>query len=180
MTTTASIQTYKVDPSHSRAGFSVRHMGLSKVKGQFDNFSATVTMEPGNLESLAATAVIDPKSISTGEDKRDQHLRSADFFDTDSFDEIRFESTGVSDVKGDKFALHGNLTMHGVTKPITLNAELLGEGKDPWGNTRVAFEASQTINRKDFGLNWNTVLEAGGLLVSESVAIQLEIQAVME
>ena len=176
--TLTTLQTYTVDPAHSRAGFTVRHLGFSKVRGRFEQFDATLHMVPGDLTSLEAEATIQAASITTGDDKRDAHLRSGDFFEVEAHPTLTFKSTGVTNVNGQSFTLLGDLTMRGVTHPVELDAEYLGEGKDPWGGTRIAFEAKTTINRKDWGLNWNTALEAGGFLVSEDVTLELEIQAV--
>lgn len=173
-----AITTYAIDASHSRMGFAVRHMGFSKVRGSFEQFEGTIRMAPGDLTTLEAEATAQTQSITTNEAKRDAHLRSADFFEVETYPTLTFTSTEVTDVSGSTFTLVGELTMHGVTKTVELDAEYLGEGQDPWGGTRVAFEAKTTINRKDFGLNWNAVLEAGGVLVSEDVQIVLELQAV--
>ncbi|HLT47668.1 MAG TPA: YceI family protein [Rubricoccaceae bacterium] len=175
-----AIQTYIVDPAHSRLGFVVRHLGFSKVRGAFEQFEGTVRMAPGDLSTLEAEATVQTQSITTNEEKRDAHLRSADFFEVDAYPTITFKSTEVRDVNGNRFTLVGDLTMHGVTKRVALEGEFLGEGPDPWGGTRVAFEAGTTINRKDFGLNWNVALETGGWLVSEDVEIVIEVQAVLQ
>lgn len=175
---TTALKTYTVDPSHSRLGFTVRHLGFSKVRGAFEQFEGTVHMQPGDLSTLEASAAVQTQSITTNDAKRDEHLRSEDFFEVETYPTITFESTDVRDVSGDTFTLVGEFTMHGVTKTIELDGELLGEGTDPWGGTRVAFEASTKLNRKEYGLNWNAVLESGGVLVSDSVEITLEIQAV--
>jgi polyisoprenoid-binding protein YceI len=175
-----AVQTYAVDPSHSRLGFVVRHLGFSKVRGAFEQFEGIVRMAPGDLSTLEAETTIQAQSITTSEAKRDAHLRSADFFEVDAYPTIAFKSTDVRDVNGDRFVLVGDLTMHGVTKRVELKGEFLGEGGDPWGGTRVAFEAGTKLNRKEFGLNWNVALEAGGWLVSEDVEIVLEVQAVQQ
>ena len=180
LTQALALQTYTVDPAHSRAGFTVRHMGFSKVRGRFEQFEGTVQMAPDELDSFEAEATLQAASITTGDAKRDEHLRSVDFFDAAAHPMLTFKSTGVREVNGQRFTLVGDLTMRGVTKTVELDAEYLGAGTDPWGGTRVAFEAETTINRKEWGLNWNTVLEAGGLLVSEEVTIQLDIQAVQQ
>ncbi|NNF57095.1 MAG: YceI family protein [Rhodothermaceae bacterium] len=179
-TQTLVLQTYAVDAAHSRAGFTVRHMGFSKVRGRFETFDGTVRMAPGDLSTLEAEATLQTASIATGDAKRNAHLRSPDFFEAETYPTLTFKSTGVRDVDGDRFTLVGDLTMHGITKTVELDGEYLGEGTDPWGGTRVAFEAETTVNRKEWGLNWNTVLEAGGLLVSEDVTIELEIQATLQ
>jgi polyisoprenoid-binding protein YceI len=177
-TTATDVRTYTIDPSHSRVGFTVRHMGFSKVRGRFEAFEGTVQMEPGVLESIQAEVNIEAASIDTNEPKRDAHLRTGDFFLVDEYPKAVFRSTGVKNISGNTFTLVGELTLRGVTRTVALAAEYNGEGKDPWGGTRVAFEARTKINRKDFGLNWNVVLETGGWLVSEDVEIALEIQAV--
>lgn len=175
-----ALQTYAIDPSHSRLGFTVRHMGFSKVRGSFEDFEGTVRMASDDLATLEAEATVQTQSITTNEEDRDEHLRSADFFEVESHPTITFESTDVRDVSDSSFTLVGDLTIRGETKPVELEGEFLGQGTDPWGGTRVAFEAQTTINRKDFGLNWNQVLETGGVLVSEKVDIILEVQAVQE
>ena len=176
--TEGAVKIYAVDPSHSRLGFTVRHMGFSKVRGSFEQFEGVVRMAPGDLATLKTEATIQAPSITTTEAQRDAHLRSADFFDVETYPTITFKSTGVQGVSGDAFTLVGTFTMHGVTKTVELAGRYLGEGRDPWGGTRVAFEAEMRLNRKEYGLNWNALLEAGGVLVSEEVEITLEIQAV--
>lgn len=178
LTQEVTADTYNVDPAHSRLGFVVRHLGFSKVRGSFENFEGTIRMNPDDLSSLKAEAVIETSSISTNEEKRDAHLRSEDFFDAENHPELTFRSTEIVDVDGTSFRMKGRLTMRGVTKSVELLGEMLGEGPDPWGGTRVGFEARTLINRKDFGLNWNVALEAGGFLVGEDVEIVLEVQAV--
>lgn len=176
--TSTAVKTFTIDPSHSRLGFTVRHMGFSKVRGSFEQFEGVVRLEPGNLSSLEAQGAAQTSSVTTNDAKRDAHLRSADFFEVEKYPTITFQSTGVRNVSGDSFTLVGDFTLHGVTKTVEFKGEYLGEGKDPWGGTRVAFEASAKINRKEFGLNWNAVLETGGFLVSDEVEIRLEVQAV--
>jgi polyisoprenoid-binding protein YceI len=173
-------QTFSIDPSHSRLGFLVRHMGFSKVRGSFEAFDGTVNFNPGDLYSLSASARINAETISTNEPKRDEHLRSADFFNVETYPTISFETSDVRVITDRQFILVGEFSMHGVTKTVELTGEYLGESKDPWGGTRIGFEATTTINRKDFGLNWNVALEAGGFLVGEDVDIVLEIQAVRQ
>lgn len=176
--TATTLQTFAIDPSHSRMGFTVRHMGFSKVRGRFEQFEGVIQMEPGDLTTLEADATVQTASIMTNEEKRDAHLRSADFFDVEKYPTITFKSTEVRNASDDSFVLIGEFTMHGVTKIIELDGTFLGEGQDPWGSTRIAVEARTKLNRKEFGLNWNAVLETGGVLVSEEVEITLEIQAV--
>lgn len=178
--TQPALETFTIDPKHSRLGFTVRHMGFSKVRGNFGQFDGIVRMAADKLETLEAQATVQADSITTGTEDRDEHLRSEDFFAVDSYPTITFESTEVRPLSDDTFTLVGDLTIRDVTKSVELDGEYLGNGTDPWGGTRVAFEAETTINRKDWGLNWNQVLEAGGVLVSEKVAISLEVQAVLE
>ena len=178
--TKTHVQTFTIDPSHSRMGFTVRHMGFSKVRGSFETFEGSVRLSPGDLNTLEASATIQAASITTNEPKRDAHLRSGDFFDADTHPTVTFRSTGVKNISGSRFTLVGELTMRGVTKTVELQGEYLGEGQDPWGGTRVAFDARTEVNRKEFGLNWNAILETGGVLVSELVEIHLEVQAVLQ
>lgn len=175
-----ALSTYAIDPSHSRLGFTVRHMGFSKVRGAFEQFEGTLQLDPDNLESIQADATIQADSITTNDEKRDEHLRSADFFEVENYPTITFKSTEVRDVDGSTFTIVGEFTLHGVTKTLELEGEFLGAGRDPFGNDKVALEARTTINRKDFGLNWNAALETGGVLVSDKVDIELEIQAALQ
>ena len=174
------LTTFAVDSAHSDVQFKVRHLGFSKVTGHFGTFEATVQMDPHDLESLQTAATIEAASVYTGDDKRDAHLRSEDFFEAETYPELTFRSTGVRSVSGDTFQLEGELTIRGVTKNVVLDGVFLGTATDPWGGERVAFEARTKINRKDFGLTWNTVLETGGVLVGEDVEIFLDVQAVQQ
>ena len=178
-TTTSAVSTWHVDPAHSQVGFRVRHLGFSKVKGNFGEYNVTVRFDGEHLDSLETEVTIRADSIDTGNTDRDNHLRSGDFFDVEVYPTLEFKSTSVTPRSGDKFDMEGELTMHGITRPVTLRGEFLGEANDPWGNRRIAFEAETRINRKDFDLTWNQVLETGGLLVSEEVEITLEVQAVL-
>lgn len=166
------MSTWTLDTSHSTLGFSVRHLMISKVRGRFAKGSATLDDAAGTVR-----AEIDAASIDTREEKRDAHLRSADFFDVEKFPTLTFESTGVSG-SGDAFTLNGRLTIHGVTRDVSLAVERLGTAKDPWGNQKASFEAKTHISRQDFGMVWNAGLEAGGVLVSDRVDIELELQFV--
>ncbi len=172
------VATYTIDPAHSEVGFVVRHMGFSKVRGRFEKFEGTLTGNPADPASMKAHVEIDARSITTDEPKRDEHLRSNDFLDIKNHPEITFDSTRVTKVSGRQFTVEGDLSIRGVTKRVELSGTYLGEGKDPWGGTRVGFEAGTTVNRKDFGVNWNAALEAGGFLVGDDVEIHLDIQAV--
>lgn len=169
---------WNFDPSHSRVGFAVRHMLISKVRGAFNQWSGSVSLDESDVERSSVQVSIDAASIDTGEPKRDQHLRSADFLDAQEHPEITFTSTGVSDLGDGSLKVMGDLTIRGVTREVELTVSETGRGTDPWGGERIAFEARVAINRGDFGLRWNQVLEAGGVLVGDKVEIDLEVQAV--
>ena len=168
---------FQVDPAHSQIGFRVRHLGFNKVAGTFADYDVDVVLDPNDLTSLDASLVVRTASVDTGNEKRDAHLRSDDFFETETYPEMTFRSNSVK-VEGDSFELTGDLTLHGVSKSVVLEGEYLGEITDPWGMKRVAFEAETTLNRTDFGLVWNQVIESGGLLVSEKVEVVIELQLV--
>lgn len=168
--------TWNVDPSHSGLNFSVKHLMVSKVRGRFASFNGSLEVAADLLQS-SVNASADVESITTGDQGRDDHLRSADFFDAANFPTIDFKSTKIEADKDD-FILHADLTIRGVTKNVKFELEFEGVGKDPWGNIKAAFTAEAEINRKDWGLEWNAVLEAGGVLVGEKVKLQLDIQAV--
>jgi len=176
--TTATVRTYAIDPSHSSVGFSIRHLMIAKVRGTFNTFSGTISLPADGLIPVAIHAEIDPASIDTREEQRDGHLKSPDFLDVATHSVIAFESTAIEAAGASEFTVTGELTIHGVTKSVTLKGEVTGQGTDPWGNARVGFEASGRVNRKDFGLTWNSPLESGGVLVGEDVDITLDIQAI--
>ncbi len=171
---------YTIDLSHSTAQFKVRHLGFSKVTGRFNDFEGAIHLNPEQFDSLEAKATLQTASVTTGNEQRDAHLRSGDFFDAETFPTLSFSGSDVRNIAGETFELAGDLTIRGVTRPVVLAVEYLGQATDPWGGERVAFEARTKINRTDFGLTWNTVLEAGGLLVAEEVEIVLDIQAVKQ
>lgn len=170
--------TWNIDTSHSGAHFTVRHMVVSKVRGAFSRWQGTLAFDEQNPEASKVSVQIEAASIDTREGKRDAHLRSADFFDVAQYPTLSFESTKVEKVEGNTYRVTGDLTIHGITKQVVLDADYLGAGKDPWGNDRVGFEASTSINRKDFGLSWNQALEAGGVLVGDKIEISLDVEAV--
>ena len=176
-TTTATRTTYTLDPAHSEIGFRVKHLGLATVKGSFNNVEATITMDPADLASLEVEATIETASIHTRNTDRDNHLRSADFFDAENHPDIVFKSKEVRNVNGNEFELAGDLTIRGTTRPVVLQAEYMGAATDPWGNEKIAFEATGAINRKEYGLTWNQALETGGVLVGEQVNFALDVQA---
>jgi polyisoprenoid-binding protein YceI len=171
-------QRWNIDPSHSGVHFTVRHMVITKVRGAFERWQGTVDFDEQDPASSKVSVRIDAASINTREEKRDAHLRSPDFFDVASHPALTFESTKVEKLDDGAYRVSGDLTIRGVTKPVALEAEYLGSGKDPWGNERIGFQARTTINRKDFGLTWNQALETGGLLVGEKIEIALDVQAV--
>jgi polyisoprenoid-binding protein YceI len=170
--------TWSIDPVHSEVGFTARHMMVSKVRGRFRTFSGQVVTGENPLES-SVTAEIDLSSIDTGNDQRDAHIRSADFFEVETYPTMTYQSTGVRQDR-DGFVLDGKLTLKGVTKDVPLNLELNGFGPDPYGGTRAGFTATGEINRSDFGVSFNAVMETGGVVVSEKITIQLEIEAVLQ
>jgi polyisoprenoid-binding protein YceI len=166
--------TWVLDPAHSEVRFTVRHMMISKVRGTFGVKSATIEVPENPLEAKV-TASADVASIDTNDAGRDEHLRSGDFFDAEKFPTIDFVSTGVRAHGGD-FLVDGDLTIHGVTKPVTFEVEFGGFGTDPWGNYKAGATAKAVINREDFGLTWNAALETGGVLVGKDVTIELDLQ----
>jgi len=171
-----SIIKWVIDPTHSEIGFKVKHMMFTNVSGKFSKFDATIESENNDFENskIEFTGAID--SITTGNADRDTHLLSPDFFDAAQFPEIKFSATSFSKINEGEYELVGDLTLHGVTKSINLAAEYGGLMKDPWGNTKMAFSLEGKINRKDWGLNWNSALETGGVLVSEEVRLNIELQ----
>ena len=167
--------TYAIDPDHSAVTFKIRHL-FSNVAGTFNKFEGTLDYEPGKPETWKTQAVIQADSIDTRVQPRDKHLRSADFFEVEKYPTLSFKSTNVTDVTPQGAKLRGDLTIHGVTKPVVLDLQIHGVGKDPWGNTRAGFTATTRINRKDFGLTWNKAVETGGFLVGDDVEITLEVE----
>ena len=167
---------WNVDPVHSSIGFVARHLMISKVRGTFATFSGTLTIADEPVQSKVE-ATVEVASVTTGDDSRDTHLKSADFFDVEKNPTMTLVSTGI-DPKGSDYVLHTDLTIKGVTKPVDFDLEFDGVSKDPWGGTRAGFAAETEVNRKDWGLEWNVALETGGVMLGEKVKIQLEIQAV--
>lgn len=171
---------YNIDPSHSTASFSVKHMMISKVHGSFDKISGKMTYDAANPGKSSIDITIEAASVNTREAQRDAHLRSADFFDVEKYPNLTFKSTRIDGGAGD-LKLIGDLTIHGVTKQVTLDVEGPSEEvKDPWGNIKIAASATTKIKRKDFGLTWNTALEAGGFLVGDDIAITVDVQFVKQ
>lgn len=170
--------TWVVDPTHTEIGFSVRHLAISKVKGKFETFTATVEAAPNPAESTLEV-VVDIASINTGNADRDAHLRSNDFFAPEEFPTMTFRSTGIR-IEGDDMLLDGELTLRGVTKPVTIKGEFGGIATDPWGNVKAAASGSTVINRHDFGVSWNAPLEAGGFLLGDQVTITIDAQFALQ
>jgi polyisoprenoid-binding protein YceI len=170
--------TWTIDPVHSEVGFSVRHMMVSKVRGKFTKFGGELVTGDDVLAS-SVTAEIDLASIETGAEQRDAHLRSPDFFDTENHPLMTYRSTGIR-LDGEDFIVDGALTLKGVTRSVPLKLELNGFGPDAYGGTRAGFSATAEINRQDFGVNWNAAMEHGGVVVSDKVAINLEIEAILQ
>ena len=178
MTTTAA-NTWNIDPVHSVAEFKVKHMMISNVKGQFTGISGVLKLDEGDITKSSIEATIDAASISTGDAQRDGHLKSADFFNVETFPTLGFKSTHVTRNADGDLTIDGDLTMHGVTRKASFAVEgPSAPAKDPWGNTRIGLSATTKINRKDFGLTWNSTLETGGVLVGEEIAITLDVQFV--
>ena len=165
-----------IDPTHSEIGFKVKHMMFTNVSGKFSKFDATIEVEDNDFENakIEFTGAID--SITTGNADRDTHLLSPDFFDAAQFPEIKFSATSFTKINEGEYELVGDLTLHGATKSVKLAADYGGLMKDPWGNTKMALALEGKINRKDWGLNWNSALETGGVLVSEEVRLNIELQ----
>jgi polyisoprenoid-binding protein YceI len=170
---------WHIDSAHSLVEFSIRHMMISTVKGRFTGLTDTILDVADNPAESSVSVQVDAASLTTGDPKRDAHLRSPDFFDVASFPSITFESRRVEGPR-EKFSVVGDLTIHGQTLPVTLGVTFNGVGTDPYGKTIAAFTADTTINRKDFGLNWNVALETGGVLVSDNLKVQIEVEAVRQ
>jgi polyisoprenoid-binding protein YceI len=168
-----------IDKAHSEATFQVRHL-ITKVRGRFTDFEGVINADDADPSKSSVTFTIQAPSIDTGAPDRDKHLVSEDFFHVEKFPTITFVSTSVKKTGEDEFAVTGDLTIRGVTRQVTLPVTALGAAKDPWGNLRAGFETEITINRKDFGLNWNAALETGGFLVGDEVKVNLSVQAVVQ
>lgn len=169
-----------IDPTHSEIGFKVKHMMFTNVSGKFDAFDAFIETEGDNFENAKIHFTGKTDSINTGNTDRDNHLRSADFFDAAQYPELKFEATSFTKINEGDYELNGNLTLHGETKPVRLAVEFGGLVKDPWGNTKAGFSITGKLNRKDWGLTWNAALETGGVLVSEEVKLGIELQFIKQ
>ena len=169
---------WKIDASHSSVLFSVRHLVISRVRGAFTRWQGTIQFDEEAPLSSKVSVQIEAGSIDTNEPKRDAHLRSTDFLDVERYPTLTFESTRIEPLPRRRYRVSGDLTMHGIVKPVDLDVELLGESKDPWGNERIGFAARATISRLDFGLQWNQVLEGGGLVVGDAIDLEMDVEAV--
>ncbi len=176
-----SVSLWQIDPSHSRAHFSVRHMMVANVRGEFAKVSGTVRLDSSDVTRSVVEAAVDTASISTGDAQRDAHLKSPDFFDVEIYPAIQFRSTQIVQKGAGELAVTGDLTLHGVTRPVVLDVEMEDlELKDPWGNIKRGATATTKINRKDFGLAWNVVLETGGFVVGDEIKITLDVELVKQ
>lgn len=172
--------TWAIDPTHSEIGFKVKHMMFTNVSGKFSTFEATIENDNDQFETSTVFFSTAVDSVDTNNTDRDNHLRSADFFDVEHFPKITFASTGIQKINDGEFEVTGDLTIKDITKNVTLNAEYSGIMKDPWGNTKAGISLSGKINRKEFGLTWNTKLETGGVLVGEDIKLVAEVQFVKQ
>jgi len=172
----STVKTYAIDKSHSEVTFQVRHL-ITKVRGHFEDYAGTIEFDAANPANSKVNVTIQVASIDTKDAQRDGHLKSDDFFSAEKFPTITFVSTKITPKGGEDFQVEGDLTIRDVTKSVVLPVTHLGTAKDPWGNLKLAFEGETTINRKEFGLNWNAALETGGFLVGDDVKIGLQIQA---
>jgi polyisoprenoid-binding protein YceI len=171
---------WQVDGTHSSVGLTVRHMVISKVRGRFSRWTAKLDLDPADLAHAAVEVDIEAASIDTGVADRDAHLRSPDFLAAEKYPSLRYRSRKVEVVSPERLRVVGDLTIRDVTREVVLDVEYGGQGKDPWGNTRVGFTATASLNRKDFGLAWNQALETGGVLVGERVDVEIELQAIRQ
>jgi polyisoprenoid-binding protein YceI len=169
---------WNIDPAHSHVEFSVRHLMISTVKGTFKDIAGTVVADESDLSAVSIDVTIQVASIDTRQPDRDTHLKSPDFFDAAKYPTITYKGTHIKGDHMSEFQLHGNLTMHGVTKPVALDVTAEGRGKDPWGNERIGYSASGKIDRRDFGLTWNQALETGGVAVGHEVKIHIDLEIV--
>jgi polyisoprenoid-binding protein YceI len=169
---------WNIDSAHSEVTFSIRHMMISNVRGQFKKFSGNINIDETNPANSSVDVTIEVASIDTRDEKRDGHLVSADFFDAATYPSITFKSTGITVTSANTGVIHGDLTIKGVTKPVALETTFSGKAKSPWGTTSAGFTATAKVNRTEFGLTWNAALETGGVLVGEDITVNIELEAV--
>jgi polyisoprenoid-binding protein YceI len=170
-------ETFTIDAGHSEVGFQVRHI-VSQTRGRFNDFGGTVELDPQNLPASSVEFKVKTASIDTNMPDRDKHLRTADFFDAEKYPEITFKSKSIKATGKDTYDVTGTLTLHGVSKEVTLPVTYTGQAKDPWGNTRAGFSTATTINRKDYGIVWNKALDAGGAMLGDDVKISIDLETV--
>lgn len=171
----ASAETYTIDAGHSEVGFKIRHL-VSNVRGRFNDFSGTINMDPKNVQNSSVEFRIKADSIDTNQADRDKHLRAEDFFFVEKYPEIAFKSESVKPAGKNRYNVTGTLTMRGISKKVTLPVTFTGEVKDPWGNTKAGFETATTLNRKDYGIVWNKAVDNGGVLLSDDVEIEINLE----
>jgi len=169
---------WNLDPTHSSIQFAVKHMVISTARGTFKDYEIEAEVDPADFSASNATVTIKAESLETNNDDRDAHLRSPDFFDVENYPNITFVTKKIERKRGDDYRILGDLTIRGITKEVTLEGEVSGPQQDPWGNQRIGLSANGKVNRKEFGLNWNVALEAGGLLVGEDVKLSIEAELV--
>jgi polyisoprenoid-binding protein YceI len=175
----AATATWQIDPAHTAAGFSVRHLMIATVRGQFKGVTGAVLWDDQDINNSTVDVTIDANTVDTGEPKRDADLKSANFFDVKNYPTITFKSTKIEKISAGKMKVTGNLTIHGVTKQVVLDVEgPSGAVKDPWGNTRVALNASTTVNRLDYGVKWNAKMDSGGMVVGDDVNINIDLEMI--
>ncbi|MEZ5115174.1 MAG: YceI family protein [Candidatus Nanopelagicales bacterium] len=177
---TTTTGTWVIDPSHTTLGFQARHAMIAKVRGRFSEFEGSFVLDGASPDKSTARLTIQAASIDTRTPDRDAHLKSPDFLDADAFPTLDFVSTGVKQTGDTSFVVTGDLTIRGTTRSVDIDFELLGVNPDPWGGTRIGFEGSTEISRKDFGLTWNVAIEGGGVLVGDKVKIELDVEAVLQ
>jgi polyisoprenoid-binding protein YceI len=175
-TRTGTTSTWTIDTAHSHVGFGIKHLMIATVRGRFTQVEGTVTVDEADATTASVDITIPTASVTTGDEKRDAHLRSPDFFDVEQYPNIAFRSKRVEAKSGDEYRVVGDLTIRGVTREVALDVQLLGRAKDPWGQEHAAFEATTKIKRGDYGLTWNAALETGGVLVGDEVTISIEAQ----
>ena len=171
---------WTVDPTHSAIDFSVKHMMIAKVKGSFNKFEANILANPADLTTAEIDFTVDLASIDTRNEDRDNHLRSADFFDVENNPTLTFKSTTIKKTDDDEYAVTGDVTLNGVTKEETFDITFEGQGKDPWGNEKAGFSGKGKVKRSDYGLTYNAALETGGVLIGDQITITIEIEAAKE
>jgi len=179
-TTTTGTSVWAIDASHSMVEFGVKHLMVSTTKGRFTDITGTVTVDENDVTKSKVDVTIKVDSLSTFDEKRDGHLKSPDFFDVENYPTITFKSTKIEPRSSDRIDVTGDITIHGVTRQLTLQAEFNGRGTSPWGSEVIAYSAETSISRKDFGMEWNAALEAGGVVVGDKVKIAIEVEAIKQ